>query len=98
MAGAGVGAGGRPGSRAVVVRDRAQGPAPPSPGRIAAVVPAPGRVHHPRRVGAGMSVGLDRDDIRVLLDDLSAELAARGAKADLFLVGGAAIAVAYDQA
>jgi hypothetical protein len=34
----------------------------------------------------------------VLLDDLSAELASRGAKADLFLVGGAAIAVAYDEA
>lgn len=42
--------------------------------------------------------GLGRDDIRGLLDDLSAELAARGARADLFLVGGAAIAVAYDAA
>ena len=45
-----------------------------------------------------MSVGLGRDDIRALLDDLSNELAARGARADLFLVGGAAIAVAYDEA
>ncbi|OLE26116.1 MAG: hypothetical protein AUG44_14015 [Actinobacteria bacterium 13_1_20CM_3_71_11] len=45
-----------------------------------------------------MNIGLDRHDIQVLLDDLSAELAARGAKADLFLVGGAAMAVAYDQA
>jgi Nucleotidyltransferase of unknown function (DUF6036) len=45
-----------------------------------------------------MSAGLGRDDIRALLDDLSAELAARGARADLFLVGGAAIAVAYDEA
>ncbi|GAA1395938.1 DUF6036 family nucleotidyltransferase [Catellatospora coxensis] len=45
-----------------------------------------------------MSVGLGRDDIHALLDDLSAELAARGARADLFLVGGAAIAVAYDDA
>jgi len=45
-----------------------------------------------------MSAGLGRDDIRVLLDDLSRELAARGARADLFLVGGAAIAVAYDDA
>jgi hypothetical protein len=45
-----------------------------------------------------MTVGLGRDDIRMLLDDLSDELAARGAKADLFLVGGAAIAVAYDEA
>jgi hypothetical protein len=33
-----------------------------------------------------------------LLDELSAELARRGARADLFLVGGAAIAVAYDSA
>jgi hypothetical protein len=45
-----------------------------------------------------MSIGLGRDDIRALLDDLSQELAARGARADLFLVGGAAIAVAYDSA
>ena len=36
------------------------------------------------------------EDIRALLDDLSAELAARGARAELFLVGGAALAVAYD--
>jgi Nucleotidyltransferase of unknown function (DUF6036) len=43
-----------------------------------------------------MSVGLGREDIRALLDDLSEELAARGARAELFLVGGAAIAVAYD--
>ena len=40
--------------------------------------------------------GLGREDIRALLDDLSAELAARGARAELFLVGGAALAVAYD--
>ncbi len=43
-----------------------------------------------------MSVGLGREDIRALLDDLSAELTARGARAELFLVGGAALAVAYD--
>lgn len=43
-----------------------------------------------------MRAGLGRDEIRVLLDDLSAELAARGARAELFLVGGAALAVAYD--
>ena len=43
-----------------------------------------------------MSTGLGRDDIRALLDDLSQELAARGARAELFLVGGAALAVAYD--
>ncbi len=43
-----------------------------------------------------MSTGLGREDIRALLDDLSSELAARGARAELFLVGGAALAVAYD--
>jgi Nucleotidyltransferase of unknown function (DUF6036) len=43
-----------------------------------------------------MNTGLGREEIRALLDDLSAELAARGAKAELFLVGGAALAVAYD--
>ena len=43
-----------------------------------------------------MSTGLGREDIRALLDDLSAELAARGARAEIFLVGGAALAVAYD--
>ena len=43
-----------------------------------------------------MSTGLGREDIRALLDDLSRELAAHGARAELFLVGGAALAVAYD--
>jgi hypothetical protein len=43
-----------------------------------------------------MSTGLGREDIRALLDDLSSELAARGVRAELFLVGGAALAVAYD--
>src|SRR5271156_5607662 len=43
-----------------------------------------------------MTTGLGREDIRALLDDLSAELAERGARAELFLVGGAALAVAYD--
>ena len=33
---------------------------------------------------------------QICLDDLSTELAARGARAELFLVGGAALAVAYD--
>ena len=40
------------------------------------------------------SAGLGREDIRALLDDLSAELAVRGANAELILVGGAAFAVA----
>jgi methylmalonyl-CoA mutase cobalamin-binding subunit len=43
-----------------------------------------------------MSTGLEREDIRALLADLSEELAARGARAELFLVGGTALAVAYD--
>jgi hypothetical protein len=43
-------------------------------------------------------VGLGREDIHGLLDDLSIELASLGARADLFLVGGAAIAIAYDAA
>jgi hypothetical protein len=45
-----------------------------------------------------MSAGLGQEEIRVLLEALSRELAARGAKAELFLVGGAAVAVAYDAA
>jgi hypothetical protein len=45
-----------------------------------------------------VSAGLRREDIRTLLDELSSELTARGARADLFLVGGAAIAIAYDSA
>ncbi|MBN1170579.1 MAG: hypothetical protein JXA67_00200 [Micromonosporaceae bacterium] len=44
-----------------------------------------------------MTVELGAEDIRAILDDLSAALAVRGARADLFLVGGAALAVAYDQ-
>ena len=43
-----------------------------------------------------MSAGLGREDIRALLDDLSQELAVRGTRAELFLVGGAALAIAYD--
>src|SRR5882724_1745796 len=54
-------------------------------------------IYYPGSFGASVSVGLSHDDIRLLLDDLSAELATRGARADLFLVGGAAIAIAYDK-
>jgi hypothetical protein len=45
-----------------------------------------------------MSTGLGRDDILMLFDELDDELRRRGAHADLFLVGGAAIAVACDSA
>lgn len=45
-----------------------------------------------------MSIELRREDIRWLLDELSDELAARGARAEVFLVGGAALAIAYDAA
>lgn len=41
-------------------------------------------------------MALDRDAIAALLADLDAELARQGSRADLFLVGGAVIAVAYD--
>ncbi|CAO5162682.1 hypothetical protein FAIPA1_210112 [Frankia sp. AiPs1] len=40
--------------------------------------------------------GLDRESIIGLLQELNDELGRRGAKADLFLVGGAALALAYD--
>ncbi|MCK9897998.1 DUF6036 family nucleotidyltransferase [Frankia sp. AgB32] len=40
--------------------------------------------------------GLDRESIADLLQELNDELGRRGAKADLFLVGGAALALAYD--
>src|SRR5581483_1886798 len=81
---------------AMVVRHRPARPPPAGPGRVAVLVPPPGRLHHQRGTRPRMSTGLGREDIRSLLDDLSAELAARGARAELFLVGGAALAVAYD--
>jgi hypothetical protein len=37
-----------------------------------------------------------RAEINRLLAELDAELVKRGARADLFLVGGAALALAYD--
>lgn len=40
--------------------------------------------------------GLNRESIIDLLQELNDELGQRGAKADLFLVGGAALALAYD--
>ncbi|MGF7238329.1 MAG: DUF6036 family nucleotidyltransferase [Frankia sp.] len=43
------------------------------------------------------SPGLDRKAIGGLLEELNEELGRRGAKADLFLVGGAALALVYDQ-
>jgi hypothetical protein len=48
------------------------------------------------RAGSGMCIGLGRDDILVLLRELNDELRRRGVHADLLLVGGAAIAVAYE--
>src|SRR5580692_8652068 len=83
---------------ALVVRHRPARPAPASAGRAAVLVPPPRCLHHQRGARPRMSSGLGRDDIRALLDDLSAELAMRGARAELFLVGGAALAVAYDAA
>jgi len=42
------------------------------------------------------SPGLDREAITALLQELNDELGRRGARADLFLVGGAALALVYD--
>src|SRR5262249_35213171 len=82
----------------VVVRHRTAWATSSRSGGVALVVSPSGSVHHSGRVGASVKAGLARGDIHALLDELSAELATRGAKADLFLVGGAAIAVAYDEA
>jgi len=43
-----------------------------------------------------MQSRLDREQIVNLLTDLGSELAERGVRADLFLVGGAAIALAFN--
>jgi len=40
---------------------------------------------------------VDRDEIIAALTDLAAELRSRGASADMYVVGGAAIALAYDE-
>ncbi|WP_241831431.1 DUF6036 family nucleotidyltransferase [Parafrankia soli] len=42
------------------------------------------------------SPGLSRESITSLLQELNEELGRRGAKADLFLVGGAALTLVYD--
>src|SRR5271154_4679161 len=81
---------------ALVVRHRPAWSPPSCSGGVAVIVPPPWCLHHRRGTRPRMSTGLGREDIRALLDDLSAELAARGARAELFLVGGAALAVAYD--
>src|SRR5262249_2239315 len=72
--------------------------APPCARRVAVVVSQARGFHHQWRAGPGMSTGFSREDIAALLDELNDELQRRGAHADLFLVGGAAIAVAYDGA
>src|ERR1700722_16395657 len=80
---------------AVVVRHRSARPSPARLGGVAFLIPPPRRLHHRRGARARMSAGLGREDIRALLDDLSAEPAARGARAEPLLFGGAALAVAY---
>ena len=40
---------------------------------------------------------MDREEIIAALTDLAAELQRRGASADMYVVGGAAIALAYDE-
>jgi hypothetical protein len=44
----------------------------------------------------GRDLQLSRDHIRMLVLELGAELEAEGTRADLFLVGGAAVALAYN--
>ena len=80
----------------MVVRYRLARDAPARAGRVTVFVPSPWCLHHQRGARPRMRAGLGREDIRTLLDELSGELAARGARAELFLVGGAALAVAYD--
>src|SRR4051812_40216721 len=53
-------------------------------------------LHSPRRLREPMSTLLTRDEILALLDALAADLRGRGHHGDLFLVGGAAMALAYD--
>jgi len=83
---------------ALVARHRPARPPPACAGRVDVFVPPPRRLHRQRGTRPRMSTGLGREDIRALLDGLSAELAARGARAELFLVGGTALAAAYDTA
>ena len=45
-----------------------------------------------------MSARFDRHGLRVALEALGAELARQGLGGELFVVGGAAIALAYDRA
>jgi len=47
-------------------------------------------------MNGGRDLQLSRDQIRMLLLELGAELEAEGTRADLFLVGGAAMALAYN--
>jgi methylmalonyl-CoA mutase cobalamin-binding subunit len=47
--------------------------------------------------GSGHRSELDAGSVLGLLQELSDRLAARGAQAQLFVVGGAAMALAYDQ-
>jgi hypothetical protein len=46
-------------------------------------------------MSGGRDLRLSRDDIESLLRELGSELAARGVRGDLFVVGGAAMALAY---
>jgi predicted nucleotidyltransferase len=47
-------------------------------------------------MSVGRDLRLSREDIEALLSELGSELAEQGARADVFLVGGAAMALAYN--
>lgn len=64
-------------------------------GRVAACLWKVRRLPYGLCVGPGVNL-LDGEQIRQLFDELSEELARRGARAEIFLVGGAAMALAYD--
>jgi len=61
------------------------------------VVPDQGDLHHCWRSESGMTSGpLSADDIRRLFEELASELDRNGQRAEVFLVGGAAIALCFD--
>lgn len=62
---------------------------------VASGIPTPRDLHLRRRAGALLR-SMDREAILAALRALGALLAARGVQAEMYIVGGAAIALAYD--
>src|SRR5207249_290474 len=79
---------------AILVPDALSEPSRDGAGREPRFVPAPRRFHRRDRVPA--RVAMDRAEILAALHNLAASRAERGLAGDMFVVGGAAIAVAYD--